>query len=210
MRIRAAIGTAACLVAAFAATAAAADAPTLTSSAGMVQFGSGVTLQGLAPGQAGQTVQVFATGCGFVGSVPVGTATIGADGTYSLGLEPALGMTFVAAVGDAQSAPLAIRVQPLVQLRRVGPKLFGVDVSVGAGQFFTSKATLQRYETKHKRWLPVAAGALQQKSSFGDVVAVSSATIRAAVKPGTRLRAFVGQAALGTCYAPASSIALTA
>ena len=71
MRIRAAIGTAACLVAAFAATAAAADAPTLTSSADAVQFGSGVTLEGSAPGQAGQTVQVFATGCGFVGSPPL-------------------------------------------------------------------------------------------------------------------------------------------
>ena len=193
-----------------AAAAAVADVPTLTSSAGIVRFGAQVTLRGSAAGQAGQTVQMLATGCGFTGAVPIGTATVDTNGDYSFNLQPALGMTIVAQLGGTESAPVPIEVEPLVQLRRVGAKIFAVDVSVGAGQFFTSKATLERYDAAHERWQPVASGTLKQNSSLGAVVAVSTATIRASVKPGSRLRAFIGQAALGGCYVPASSSSLTA
>lgn len=211
MRARGAIVTAAVLTASLAlAATAAADGPTLSTSTPVLQYGANVTLQGSAPGQAGQTVQLLATGCGFTTGVQIGSATVDANGNYSFSVGPALGMTLVAQIGDATSAPVAIAVQPLVQLRRVGTKLFAVDVSVGAGQFFSSRATLERFDPKHKRWLSLASGTLRQNSSLGAVTAVSTATIRAAVKPGTRLRAFVGQATVGACYVPASSPSLTA
>jgi len=204
-------GTIAVVAVGAAVTAASATAgPTLAGPSGLVPFGSVVTLQGSDSGiPAGQTVEVFSTGCGFTSPVPIGTATTDENGTYSFRFQPALNSTIVVQIGTDQSNAVPITVQPQVQLRRLAPNRFAVDVSVGAGQFFTSAATLQRFDTKSRRWRAVASGVLKQSSSIGAVVAVSSATIRAAVKPGTRLRATIGQSAVGSCYAPASSSPLT-
>lgn len=201
------------LTAVTAASAAArpAAAPTLAASGTTISFGSAVTLHGTLPGAtAGQDVVIYAQPCGYTGPVPSGTATTTAGGKFSYALQPMLNAVFFAQAGDATSPSVAVRIRPQVQLRLVGPRTFGVDVSAGNGSWFTKSVTLQRYDTRAKTWKPVTSGSLKANSDPGALVAVSSATLHATVKAGTKVRAVVTQATVGSCFLPAASASLVA
>jgi len=214
MRLSLALTVAAALllgVLASTASAHAGAAPTLKASTTAVAFGDGLTLRGVAPGAtAGQEVQVLSQACGFAQPVPIGTTKTAAGGAFSFAVQPMLNSTLLVQVADSTSSGVRVTVRPSVQLRRVGSRVFGVDVAVGNGNFFTSKVSLERYDTAKKRWLTVGSGTLKANSDPGAITAISSATIRASVKPGTRVRASMSQASLGACFRPATSPELTA
>lgn len=163
-----------------------------------------MTLQGKAPGLSrGAKLQVFAKACGFTAPVPVGNAHVGAHGAYKFTFLPQLNATYVVEVGTARSKSAAVEVRPAVQLRRLNAHMFAVDVSVGAGQWFTSKVAIQA--SNAGRWRTVGSGVLKANSDPGVPTAVSSAKVRLGVKSGTRLRAVMTQSAVGSCYRPATS-----
>jgi hypothetical protein len=202
---------AAALAIASAAAAQPANAPTLALSASAIEFGSTITLHGTsADASAGQDVQILSQACGFSGSVPVGTAKTKAGGAYSFTVQPMLNSAFQVQVGTATSNALRVTVRPLVQIRRLGAGQFRVDVSVANGAFFTGATTLQRYDVRTKSWKPAGSASLKANSDPQDLTAVSSATVRVAVARGTRVRAAVSQATVGSCYRPAVSASVTA
>ena len=210
-RIVLALATAA--AAAFpAVTAARATAtPTLSISAKTVGFGTSVTLRGTVPGlAAGQEVDILSQACGFTDAVPVATATTTAAGAYSFTLQPTLNSTFLVQVNDAASAPTSVQVKPAVQLRRTGARAFAVDVSAGNGSWFTKPVVLERFDPAAKSWKRVATAVLKANSRPDALISVSSATLHAVVKHGTRVRAVLPQATVGSCYAPATSQTLKA
>ena len=127
--------------------------------------------------------------------VPVGTTMTDAEGRYAFTLQPMLNSIFLVQSGSANSGSARVSVKPLVQLRHLGGRQFAVDVSVGAGHFFTSYVALEGYHAG--KWRAIASGTLSQHADPGAITAVSSAMIRAAVKPGTKLRASMTQSALG-------------
>jgi hypothetical protein len=185
-----------------------AKAPSLTVSARTVAFGATLVLKGVVPGaQAGSEVQILAQACGFTGPVPVGTTKTTTGGSYSFALQPMLNTLYLAQVGDAHSNGARVRVTPAVQLRHIRGAKYAVDVSVGAGQFFTSKVALQAHVKRH--WRTIGTASLKQNSDPGAVTAVSSAIVHAAAKPGTELRASVSQSAVGRCYTGAKSAPVT-
>jgi len=199
------------VIAASTAAARSAARPTLGASARTVSFGDTLTLQGKAPGLShGEKIQVLAHACGFTGPVPVGTARAGAGDTYKFTLLPQLNASYVVQVGTTRSNAATVTVRPAVQLRRVNAHTFAADVSVGAGQYFTSKVVVQAYDAAKGRWRTVANGLLKPNSDPGEPTAVSSAKVRLGVRAGTRLRALMTQAAVGACYRPATSSSLTA
>jgi len=202
---------AATLAIASAAAAQPANAPTLALSANAIEFGSTITLYGTsADASAGQDVQILSQACGFTGSVPVGTAKTKAGGGYSFTVQPMLNSAFQVQIGTATSNALRVTVRPLVQVRRLGAGQFRVDVSVANGAFFTGATNLQRYDVRTKSWKPAGSALLKANSDPQDLTAVSSATVRAAVARGTRVRAAVSQATVGSCYRPAVSAPVTA
>jgi hypothetical protein len=186
-------------------------APTLTTSAGAIDFGGSVTLHGTVPGASvGQEVQIMSQACGFTGAVPVGTTKVKSGGTYSFTVQPLLNSILHVQFGDAQSPGRALTVRPLVQLRRVSAGTFHVDVSVGNGAFFTDAVTLQRYDLRTKSWKPAGSALLKANSDPAALTAVSSATVRARIARGTKVRAAVSQATVGSCYRPAVSASISA
>lgn len=204
-------GSAGALMALAVGVAAAAPPPTLTASGSTVPFGSMMTLQGTIPGAgAGQQVQIVAQVCGFSGAVPVGMTSTKADGKYSYSFQPMLNSTVFVRAGDATSRSAPVRVRPVVQLRVLAPRIFAVDVSSGNGAWFTKAAQLQRYDARAKSWKTIASAPLTPNSDPGALVAVSSAKLQATVRRGTKLRAVVSQATVGSCYLPAASSAVTA
>jgi hypothetical protein len=207
------LALAAAAAAAFPAVGAAhpAAAPTLSVSAGTVPFGKAVTLRGVvANAPAGQEVDILTQACGFTDAVPIATATTTAAGSYSFTLQPTLNSVFLVQVGDAASASATVHVKPAVQLRRTGARTFAVDVSAGNGSWFTKTVILQRFDPGAKTWKRVTAATLKANSRPDALVSVSSAALHAAVRHGTRLRAMLPQATVGSCYAPATSSTLNA
>jgi len=194
-----------------AAAAQSAAAPTLATSANAIEFGSSITLHGSAPGAAaGDEVQILMQACGFTGPVPVGHAKATAQATYSYTLQPLLNATIEVQVGDETSNAARVTVRPLVQVRSSGHGSFRVDVSVGNGAFFTKTVSLQRYDRVTKSWKLIGSATLKANSDPGALVAVSSATVHARVAQGSKVRAVVSQATVGSCYRPSTSASITA
>jgi hypothetical protein len=195
---------------ALSAVAAAADGVTLTPSATTIDFGGSLTLSGtVSNATEGAEAQIYSQPCGFTEPVQIATTVIQPGGTFKYTLQPSLDSSFFVQSGDLRSGSTSILVRPKMQLRHVSPRVFVVDVSVGAGEFFSGTVTLQRFDRLHKKWRSVAAGHLRRNSEPTALVAVSSATIRATVKAGTTLRASIGKATVGQCYRPTTSAALT-
>lgn len=155
-------------------------------------------------------MQILSQACGFTDADPVGTTKVKTGGTYSFTVQPLLNSILRVQFGDAESPTRPLAVRPLVQLRRAGAGTFHVDVSVGNGAFFTQAVTLQRYDPRTKSWKPAASALLKANSDPAALTAVSSATVRAAVARGTKVRAAVSQATVGSCYRPAVSASITA
>lgn len=193
------------------AVAVAADGVTLTPSANTIDFGGSLTLSGtVSNATEGAEAQIYSQPCGFTEPVQIATTLIQPGGTFKYTLQPSLNSSFFVQSGDLRSSSTSIVVRPKVQLRHVAPRAFVVDVSVGAGEFFSGAVTLQRFDRLHKKWRSVASGRLKRNSAPTALVAVSSATIRSSVKPGTTVRATIGQATVGQCYRPTTSAVLTA
>jgi hypothetical protein len=188
-------------------TTASRDDPTLRLSAKAIEFGKSVRLGGAVPGAgAGIEVQIYSQPCGFTSPVKVASVKTRSDGTYAFSMMPTRNATYFAHTATGNSGLNPVAVEPSLTVRRAGSRAFAVDVSVGAGDFFSKSVSLQRYDARRKAWRTVGSGMLHQKSDTGAIVAVSSATIHAAVKPGTTIRASVGAATLGKCYRPGHSV----
>jgi hypothetical protein len=124
-------------------------------------------------------------------------------------IEPQRNATFMARYASLLSAAQTLWVRPAVQLRRVSPSLFEVDVSAGGGSYFSKNVVLERYDSGHRRWRTVALNRLKESSPPDALIAVSSTRIKAAVPSGTKLRATAAQSAVGGCYRAAHSPAIT-
>lgn len=180
--------------------------PTVTLSSRVINFGQKVKITGQAPlAAAGDSVEILSQLCGFTQPLVIAEAKVKSGGRFSFALLPTRDATFAARYVGLTSSFQRLMVKPAVALRRLSAGLFGVDVSVGNGTFFTKRAILQRYDAAHHRWRSAASGKLRANSAPEALVAVSSTKIRATVRRGSRIRASVPRATVGKCYLPASS-----
>jgi hypothetical protein len=213
LRSRVRTFTVAALVAACAAAMAAAAARpllTLKASRTSIVFGKTLVLRGKAAGAGkGAHINLLSRTCGFTKPVHTLVAKTTAKGAFRFRFQPAI-TTAYRVVRDVppgrkwKSRLVRVVVRPLVELRSLGSRRFSVDVSVGAGTFFTGKKILIQRRIR-KRWKTVASAKLKQKSSPTAVVAVSAATLRVGVKHGTLLRAVLPKASALSCYGPSGS-----
>ena len=193
--------------------ASAAKAPlTLKASPASITFGNTVVLSGTAAGVGkGAEVRLFSHPCGFTQAVETQKVKTRAKGAYRFRFQPAI-TTAYRVVRDVspggrsvvKSRSVRVVVRPLVEFKRVASRRYSVDVSVGAGTFFTGKK-IQIQRRIHKRWETIAAAKLKQKSSNTAVVAVSTVTLRVGIKHGTLLRAFLPKASAAPCYGVSGS-----
>lgn len=185
--------------------------PTLTLAPTVVDFGASVKLSGVVRGaHAGVDVQILSQPCGFTTPVQSGATKTRSDGSYTFSMSPTRSATLYARSSTRPSPGRIVGVRPGVTVTRAGSSKFTVEVSAGAGDFFTGAVQLQSYVARGKSWHRVASSTLRRQSEATAIVAVSGATIQAHVKAGTTLRAWVGKSTVGACYRAASSAPTTA
>jgi hypothetical protein len=204
MRILAAILTAAALAGAGTA-ATLATTLTLTSTAPTVAYGKAVTLNGvLSTHKANQNVKVNATECGQSTSKIVGTVKTNATGAYTMPVTPIVNTSYQATQKNTKSPVVAITVAPVLKLTRV--KRGSYSVAVTSAVDLKGKAVLfQRYSKKRKRWVQVKRVLLATTTAGTKPTMVSSASFKAKVAKGLRVRAAFSKAQAAPCYIAATS-----
>jgi hypothetical protein len=184
--------------------------PTVALSTRFLSFGTALTVSGRVPGaRAGRPVELLSQPCGFDQPTSVRTLHTQQNGRYAFAFTPMQNAVIYVRSGRAVAKPTQVFVRPLLQLRRTGSSDFRVDVSVANGASLMSTVLLQRYDFAHRTWRTVGQGTLKLSSPADAIVAVSTATIHAHLPRGAKLRASVTQGAVGSCYRPASSPAIT-
>lgn len=204
MKIFTAILTAAAL--AGAATAATlATTLTLTATPTSVAYGKSAALAGvLSTHRANQNVKVNATECGQSASKTLATVKTNSTGAYTLSATPTINTTYQATNKNTNSPSVAVTVAPVVKLVRV--KRGSYSVSVTSAVDMKGKAILfQRYSKKRKRWLQVKRVLLTTTTAGTKPTMVSSASFKAKVAKGLRVRAALSKAQAAPCYIAATS-----
>jgi plastocyanin len=178
---------------------------TLTGKPVLLIFGGKVALSGaLSTQKVGESIDVLGQQCGAASAAKLSTVPTATGGAFTSSTQPMMNTSYTAKLRSTTSPAVAVRVRPLMQLRKVATQKFSLRVS--ATQSFAGKyASFQRYNGTLHRWVAVKTVALKTGTGGVAPTVVSAATFKARVKTGLRLRATLSQAQAGTCYAPGLS-----
>jgi plastocyanin len=177
----------------------------LGAAARVVRFGGSTTLSGVVSnGQAGENVTVNAQACGGATSTRIGSATSGANGSWSLAVKPTLNTVYEARWRNATSAKLEIKVAPRTVLAKLRTRRFAARVTA-ASSLAGKYVVLQRYATTRRRWVAVKRVVLRTAGSPVAGAVTTTANFTSRLRRGTRLRLVLPQSQAGTCYAAAQS-----
>ena len=167
----------------------------------IVIYGGHVTLSGtLSTQQTNQTVDVLAQQCGAANSSKSTTVQTGTAGAWTASVQPLANTAYSAKTKAATSVAVTVRVRPRMTLTRVAAHRYSLRVTAStsfAGKF----ASFQRWNATTSRWVPVKTVALRASSAGVAPSVISTASFRSTVASGLRVRATLGQAQVGSCYA---------
>lgn len=178
---------------------------TLTATPKAVVYGRKVTLSGkLASQQSGQTLQVMAQECGATSAGKLGSVTTGTGGAFSTQTTPQKQTTYTVKSKSSTSLGSAVKVQPLLELRRVARHRFALTIS--AAQSFAGKAAnFQRYSAALRKWHGVKRVLLKANTTGVAPTVLTTAKFRSSIKSKVRVRVILEQTQVGACYAPGKS-----
>lgn len=200
------------LAAAVASTAGAATQTlTLTSNATVVAYDKAATLTGqLSPAKANQAIAVGASACGATRATKVTTAKTAATGAYSASVTPTATTKYQTSYKNATSPVVTVEVKPVLELSKVAGGSWGAKVT--AGQSLTGKAVLfQRYAKLRKRWVQVKRVLLTTATpGTTKPTTITTASFKATVARGARVRLMISGAQAAPCYVTATSATLRA
>jgi len=163
-------------------------------------YGRTATLSGaLASQQSGQSLQISAQQCGATTSTPLATVTTTTAGAFTYAAKPLKNTTYSVSLRNAKSNDATVKVQPALQLRKVGRHRYTVRVSA-ADSFAGKRASFQRYSATLKRWRGVQSVLLRANKSGVAPTVLTTAAFRSSLKAKLRVRVVLGQKAVGTCY----------
>ena len=175
----------------------------LTGKPVLLIYGGKVTLTGaLSTQKLAENIDVLAQPCGTTAASKLATVQTVTGGAFSSAAQPAMNTSYSAKHQSTASPSVAVKVRPKLQLTRVAAHRFTLKVS-GAQTFSGKSASFQRYTGT--RWVAVKAVALKASSAGVAPTVLSTASFKTTVKAGLRVRATLGQAQVGTCYAPGIS-----
>jgi plastocyanin len=178
---------------------------TLAATPVLLIYGGKATVSGtLSTQQAGQNIDVDGQACGSNAATKLATVATTTGGAFTYTASPLQNTVYSAKIRTTASNAVTVKVRPQLKLARVAPHRFSLRVS--AAQSFAGKyASFQRYNGTLRRW--VAVKTLTLKAGTGAVAptVVSSASWRSAIASRLRVRAVMGAAQVGTCYAPGVS-----
>jgi plastocyanin len=175
----------------------------LTAAPKVLVYGGRSTLSGqLATGLANQKIDIFAQECGAAAFTKLATVSTTTGGAYTFAVQPRRNTAYEARFRVLSSTQMPVGVRPRVTLRKLAPRKFRVTVL--AADLFTGKFVLfQRYSSVKRRWITVRSVALRAGSTLQTPInptSVSTATFRVKIKARLRVRAYLTQAQVGSCY----------
>jgi phosphodiesterase/alkaline phosphatase D-like protein len=157
-------------------------AVTISTAAGTVVFGHGVTLSGaIASKQPNQQVVVFSERFGAISFVSIATVLSGTNGAWSLVVRPSIHTAYKATWNGNTSSTLAIGVRPAVSLRVLTGARFKTGVAPSA-RFHGRVVQLQRRRA-NGTWVTIARKTLGRFSTavFHPTLPHGRSTLRVAI-----------------------------
>jgi hypothetical protein len=119
-------------------------------------------------------------------------------GAYSSLVQPLLNTSYTTKLRNITSTAVTVRVRPRLALAKVAAHRYTLRVS--AAQSFAGKyASFQRFNGT--RWVAVKTVRLGANSTGVAPTILSVGSFRSTIKAGLRVRATLGQAQVGSCYA---------
>jgi plastocyanin len=179
--------------------AAAQRSVTLSANRALAIFGDAVTLSGTASGKkAGETVTLVARPAGEPAHEIA--VTTGANGVWSLRVQPRVRTEYQALYATAQSGKIVVSVRPRITFQKVGANRFLIVVL--ANKSLAGKSVDVTRFVSGSGW--ISTGTVQLTNiPRTDTVAVK--TVISLVPRGTKLRAFMSDAETGAEYLDAHS-----
>jgi plastocyanin len=169
----------------------------------LITYGGSAVLTGMLSTQAaGENVDVLAQPCGASTAAKTSTVTTTTGGAYTATVKPLRRTTYTTKSKALTSTAVVIRVRPRLRLTRVAPRRYSIRV-LAARSFAGKYASFQRFNGT--RWVAVRSVRLRANSTGVAPTVVTSASFRSSVRGGLRIRATLGQTAVGSCYAPGLS-----
>lgn len=107
-------------------------------------------------------------------------------------------------VKGTTSDEASVQVRPRLRLGRISAQRYSLRV-FAAQKFAGRYATLQRYSRSRGRWLFVKRVRLHSNATNILPTVVSSAALRAAIRPRASIRAILPQSEAGSCYLSGTS-----
>ena len=193
------------LLAAMTAAPVAAAPPTVTLKAAptVVAYGGTTTLSGvLSTQKTGQSIDILEQPCGQTAFKKLAAATTTTGGAYSYAAKPTLNTNYQAKNKGATSPTVAIKVAPLLSLKKLALGKF--SVSVTAAQSFVGKyVVFQRLRTT--KWVTLKKVTLATAKTTTAPTQVTSATFKIKLPARLRIRAILPATQAATCYLGAKS-----
>ena len=182
----------------------------IVAAPAQVTYGKPATLSGaISSGATGDTVDIDAMECGKTNFTRVTSVKTVANGAWSSPVKPTLNTVYQATWKNTKSAQLAAKVAPGLSLSRVGAHRY--KASLTAAQALTGKyVVLQRYARAKRAWKTVKRVTLRTAKPGVAPTVVSSATTRARIVRGTRLRLLLTADQAGVCYVATHSATIRA
>jgi hypothetical protein len=194
------------VLAALAAAPAAAAPPSLTLKATptVVAYGASPTLSGiLSTGRVGQSLELQAEECGQAAFKKLASVSTTTGGAFSFVAKPTIDTSYEAKLKGSTSPAVAVKVAPLLMLKRLALGKFSVSVS--AAQSFVGRyVVFQR--RRNAKWVTLKQVTLTSVRTTTAPTQVSSASFRLKLPAGVRLRMVLPAAQAGSCYAAASGV----
>ena len=193
------------VLAALCAAPVAAAPPSLTLKAAptVVTYGGTSTLSGvLSTQKTGQSVDIQAQDCGQTPFKKVASATTTTGGAFSYAAKPTINTNYQAKLKGATSPAVAVKVAPLLTLKKLARGKF--NVSVTAAQSFVGKyVVFQRL--RRTKWVTLKRVTLTTVKTTTAPTQVTSSTFRIKLPARLRVRSILPAAQAATCYLAAKS-----
>jgi hypothetical protein len=183
--------------------AAAPPSISLKAAPTVVTYGGTTTLSGvLSTQKTGEAIDIQAQVCGQNAFKKTATATTTAGGAFSYAAKPTENTNYQAKLKGSTSAAVAVKVAPVLTLRKRALGKF--SVSVTAAQSFAGKyVVFQRF--RRTKWVSLKKVTLATAKTTTAPTQVTSAAFKIRMPAKLRIRAILPAAQAATCYLGAKS-----
>jgi hypothetical protein len=193
------------VLAAMCAAPVAAAPPTLTLKVAptVVAYGGATTASGvLSTKKSGQAIDIQAQDCGQTAFKKVVSATTTTGGAFSAAAKPTMNANYQAKNKGATSPTVAVKVAPVLSLRKLSLGKF--KVSVTAAQSFVAKyVVFQRL--RNSKWVTLKKVTLATVVTTTAPTQVTSSTFKIKLPAKLRIRSILPATQAAACYLPAKS-----